>query len=198
MRFVYSISLLNTILNLQIYCNISHRIFSQRETFAPALLQKERFATFQCRKIFMKIFLNERLNKFNSTSHFPYNIENIHSVLLLQNFYFYSKIVDTGAGYAIGAGMVIKSLGKVGITSLCFVVGDLTRLRSVVHSVSSSPLFGITYRLAFIDLPKFSYIICQRIIGIRRAQKRLYRQQNCSDLKCWTPLVFENIKTNPA
>lgn len=117
----------------------------------------------------MKIFLNERLNKFNSTSHFPYNIENIHSVLLLQNFYFYSKIVDTGAGYAIGAGMVIKSLGKVGITSLCFVVGDLTRLRSVVHSVSSSPLFGITYRLAFIDLPKFSYIICQRIIGIRRA-----------------------------
>ncbi|EZA52264.1 hypothetical protein X777_08934, partial [Ooceraea biroi] len=109
-----------------------------------------------------------------------------------------SKIVDTGAGYAVGAGKVIKSLGKVGITSLCFVVGDLTRLRSVVHSVSSSPLFGITYRLAFVNLPKFSYIICQRIIGIWCAQQRLYRQQNRSDLKCGTPFILENIQANPA
>jgi len=137
------------------------------------------------------------LNKSNNALHFPHDIENIHSVL--QNFYyFYSKIVDTGAGYAVGAGKVIKSLGKVGVTSLCFVVGDLTRLRSVIHSVSSSPLFGITYRFAFIDFPKFSYIICQRIVGIRRAQERLYGQQNCSDLKCWTPLVLEDIQANPA
>ncbi|KYN31056.1 hypothetical protein ALC56_14868 [Trachymyrmex septentrionalis] len=131
--------------------------------------------------------------------HFPHDIENIHSVLLLQNFYyFYSKIVDTGAGYAVGADKVTKSLGKVGVTSLCFVVGDLTRLRSVVHSVSSSPFFGITYRFALIDFPKISYIVCQRIVGIRCAQKRLYRQQNCSNLKRWTPLVLEDIQANPA
>lgn len=130
----------------------------------------------------------------------PHDIENIHSVffLLLQNFYyFYSKIVDTGAGYAIGAGKVIRSSGKVGITSLC-VVGDLTRLRSVIHSVSPSPFFGITYRFAFIDFPKFSYIICQRIVGIRRAQERLYRQQDCPDLKSGTPFILENIQANPA
>lgn len=46
----------------------------------------------------------------------PRNIENTVSFcLLLQNFYyFYSKIVDTGAGYAAGAGKVIGKLGKIG------------------------------------------------------------------------------------
>lgn len=97
----------------------------------------------------------------------PRNIENTVSFcLLLQNFYyFYSKIVDIGAGYAAGAGNVISKLGKIGVMSLC-IMDDL---RSVVHSISPSPLFGITYCFNFIYFPEFSNIICQRIVWVRRA-----------------------------
>lgn len=113
---------------------------------------------------FLTNLLHKPLKKSKHDLCIPRNIENTVSFcLLLQNFYyFYSKIVDTGAGYAAGASKVIGKLGKKRVTSLC-IMDDL---RSVVHSISPSPFFGITYCFAFIYFPKFSYIICQRIIWI--------------------------------
>lgn len=70
----------------------------------------------------------------------------------------------------------------------------LALLRSIVsHGVSARPFFGVAYRLALVDLPEFGHVVGKRIVRIRGAQQRLYRQKHRPNLQRRRPLVFQNI-----
>jgi len=53
---------------------------------------------------------------------------------------------------------------------------------SIVHSISSGPLFRITDGLGFIYFPEFCHIVCQRIIWIWRTEKGLDWKKHRSNL----------------
>lgn len=55
------------------------------------------------------------------------------------------------------------------------------------------PLPADALRIGLVLLVVLRDVRRERVVGVWRAQQRLYRKQDCADLECWRPLVWEFV-----
>merc|ERR1712156_180546 len=67
---------------------------------------------------------------------------------------------------------------------------------SVAHGVLPGAVPCILERLRLVRLPQLCNVVCQRIIWVRCREKSLDGEKDGSDLKCWTPFLFEDVQAD--
>ena len=64
------------------------------------------------------------------------------------------------------------------------------QLSLVAHGVLFGPILGVPDCLGLVDLPQLSNVVCQRVVGVRRGEESLDRQENGANLQSRTPFVW--------
>jgi len=101
------------------------------------------------------------------------------------------------AGVAVDQGHSVDDLGVIDQDHGQHDHGHLHRQEvSVAHGVLPGAVPCILERLRLVRLPQLCYVVCQRIIWVRCREKSLDGEKDGSDLKCWTPFLFEDVQAD--